>query len=150
MKVQKGMCWERRRKLVQGNVVDEQFEFVDIDRMKIVTLETVPTECQTHKCDKDCFFRKKNSIADDAESKSIKMASSGSFSSYERNVANRSTRWSRHNSMYVYKVRPCYMHACDYSTPKKRRITKGEECYVNYSGQVYYRFISEKDIDQES
>ena len=153
-KIQKGMCWERRQKLVQGNVVGEQFEFVDVDRMKIVTLETVRSSYRPHRCDPNCFFRKKNPIANDAEKALAEFEKSNdgvkNQNKYEQSRLKRAVSMSRYHSMNIYKIRPCYLHACDVNTLKKRETIKGKGSYTRHMGPVYYKFISEEDIVQES
>ena len=140
----KGMGPDRRRKMIQGDVIGETFEFFNSETMEVVELKTVANVLVTHRCHKDCYFRKLCSFANDVE-QMLKNAqkSSHPMDARIRNAVNLSQHYAHQNKLW-----PCYLHACHLLDMKSVRMEDGSLRKVR-NVPAYYKEISKEKPKQE-
>jgi hypothetical protein len=130
----KSMGDYRREKILKGNVLGEEFEFLNPETMEIVTLKPVVCIQHGYQCNESCYFRKVQKFSDELDKES----------KLNPNSRNRNISFTACNE----KIWPCYLHACSPRDVKFKIDKAGNKTQCG-KGSIYYIEVKKESIKQE-
>ena len=135
-KICKKICYRKRLKTVQGNVIGETIEFINPETMELVKLVVRQEKNNTEKsCHKNCYFRKLQGVS--------------ALRDKDRAINPQlygTDRWR----LYHERIWPCYLFACSgCDTHFMKRNSDGIAYEVAYETQLWYEEIWSQKIEQE-